>query len=209
MIIQAFWLGALGLLFLGNWPGGRGPAWETGEAVPWPSPQQRRGQVEAGDEARRRGRQRGRRQRRGAGRARVGARVRARATQLPEAQAQALRRAALAALAAAALLPVTPAAAQPAPALELRAPRVVATGAAVDLRGAGAQPRERVRFEIRLRGGRWARLAATRADAARPLSGQGAPAPGAAAARAAGTRRAGRFAAAPRANARRDARRRG
>ena len=51
VIIQAFWLGALGLLFLGNWPGGRGPAWETGEAVPWPSPQQRRGQVEAGDEA--------------------------------------------------------------------------------------------------------------------------------------------------------------
>ena len=38
VIIQAFWLGALGLLFLGNWPGGRGPAWETGEAVPWPSP---------------------------------------------------------------------------------------------------------------------------------------------------------------------------
>ena len=76
-----------------------------------------------------------------------------------------MRRAALAALTVAALLPVTPAVAQPAPALELRAPRVVATGAAVDLRGAGAQPRERVRFEIRLRGGRWARLAATRADA--------------------------------------------
>ena len=114
---------------------------------------------------RRRGRQRGRRQRRGAGRARGGARGRARATQLPQAQAQALRRAAPAALAAAGLLSGTPAAAQPAPALELRAPRVVATGAAVDLRGAGAQPRERVRFEIRLRGGRWARLAATRADA--------------------------------------------
>lgn len=36
-IIQIFWLGALGALFLGRWPGGRGPAWETGEAVPWPS----------------------------------------------------------------------------------------------------------------------------------------------------------------------------
>jgi hypothetical protein len=36
-IIEAFWLGALGALFLGNWPGGRGPAWETGEADPWPS----------------------------------------------------------------------------------------------------------------------------------------------------------------------------
>ena len=36
-IVQVFWLGALAALFLGRWPGGRGPAWETGEAVPWPS----------------------------------------------------------------------------------------------------------------------------------------------------------------------------
>ena len=36
-IIQVFWLGALAALFLDRWPGGRGPAWETGEAVPWPS----------------------------------------------------------------------------------------------------------------------------------------------------------------------------
>ena len=36
-IVQVFWLGALGALYLGRWPGGRGPAWETGEAVPWPS----------------------------------------------------------------------------------------------------------------------------------------------------------------------------
>ncbi|HEX8857356.1 MAG TPA: DUF4386 family protein [Thermoleophilaceae bacterium] len=37
-ILQFFWLGAMGLLFLGRWPGaGRGPAWETGEAIPWPS----------------------------------------------------------------------------------------------------------------------------------------------------------------------------
>jgi hypothetical protein len=42
-ILQAFWLGAVGALYLGNWPGGRGPAWETGEAVPWPSAQQRLG----------------------------------------------------------------------------------------------------------------------------------------------------------------------
>jgi hypothetical protein len=40
-IIQLFWLLALGLLFLGKWPGGRGPAWETGEAEPWPSSQGR------------------------------------------------------------------------------------------------------------------------------------------------------------------------
>jgi len=43
VILQAFWLGALGALFLGKWPGGRGPAWETGEPDPWPSPAQRRG----------------------------------------------------------------------------------------------------------------------------------------------------------------------
>ena len=41
-IIQIFWLGALGALFLGRWPGGRGPAWETGETVPWPSAAQLR-----------------------------------------------------------------------------------------------------------------------------------------------------------------------
>jgi hypothetical protein len=36
-IVQGFWLGAVGMLFLGRWPGGRGPAWESGEAEPWPS----------------------------------------------------------------------------------------------------------------------------------------------------------------------------
>jgi hypothetical protein len=41
--VQAFWLGAIGSLYLGNWPGGRGPAWESGEAEPWPSPARRRG----------------------------------------------------------------------------------------------------------------------------------------------------------------------
>lgn len=44
-VIQAFWLGALGMLFLGRWPGGRGPAWESGKAEPWPSAAQRRGSV--------------------------------------------------------------------------------------------------------------------------------------------------------------------
>jgi hypothetical protein len=43
VIIQAFWLGALGSLYLNNWPGGRGPAWESGEAEPWPTPQRRGG----------------------------------------------------------------------------------------------------------------------------------------------------------------------
>ncbi len=49
-IIQAFWLGAVGALFLGHWPGGRGPSWETGEAAPWPSPAQRRGLAPGPDE---------------------------------------------------------------------------------------------------------------------------------------------------------------
>jgi hypothetical protein len=44
-VIQAFWLGALGALFLGRWPGGRGPAWESGEAEPWPSAAQRRAEL--------------------------------------------------------------------------------------------------------------------------------------------------------------------
>jgi hypothetical protein len=44
-VIQAFWLGALGLLFLGRWPGGRGPAWESGQPEPWPSAAKRRGPV--------------------------------------------------------------------------------------------------------------------------------------------------------------------
>src|SRR5436190_19613937 len=38
-IIRLFWLLALGALFINKWPGGRGPAWEAGEPVPWPSAQ--------------------------------------------------------------------------------------------------------------------------------------------------------------------------
>jgi hypothetical protein len=39
-VVQLFWFVALAALFLGRWPGGRGPAWETGEAEPWPTMQQ-------------------------------------------------------------------------------------------------------------------------------------------------------------------------
>jgi hypothetical protein len=40
--VQVFWVAALGLLFLGRWPqGGRGPAWDAGEAIPWPTAQDR------------------------------------------------------------------------------------------------------------------------------------------------------------------------
>jgi hypothetical protein len=41
-VIRLFWLIAVGLVILGWWPGGRGPAWETGEAEEWLSPAQRR-----------------------------------------------------------------------------------------------------------------------------------------------------------------------
>jgi hypothetical protein len=51
IVIQGFWLGALGALFLGNWPGGRGPAWETGKADPWPTAAERRGLVTPEPEA--------------------------------------------------------------------------------------------------------------------------------------------------------------
>lgn len=40
-IIPAFWLVAVGILFMGRWPNGDPPAWEAGEAIPWPSQAQR------------------------------------------------------------------------------------------------------------------------------------------------------------------------
>ena len=45
--VQIFWLAALGVLFLGRWPNGRGPAWDSGEAVPWPSAAELRGDLPA------------------------------------------------------------------------------------------------------------------------------------------------------------------
>jgi hypothetical protein len=45
-IIQLFWFAALGLLFLDRWPGGRGPAWQTGEAIPWPGAAEQREEIE-------------------------------------------------------------------------------------------------------------------------------------------------------------------
>ena len=43
-IVQWFFLGSLAALFLGRWPGGRPPAWETGEEEPWPTAQEIREQ---------------------------------------------------------------------------------------------------------------------------------------------------------------------
>jgi hypothetical protein len=57
-IVQWFFLGALAALFLGYWPGGRPPAWETGEEEPWPTAQEIREQREAEGESRGGGRAR-------------------------------------------------------------------------------------------------------------------------------------------------------
>jgi hypothetical protein len=37
-ILIAMWFGYLALLFVGRVPGGRPPAWDAGEAIPWPRP---------------------------------------------------------------------------------------------------------------------------------------------------------------------------
>lgn len=39
--LQVFWAMSVGILFLNRWPGGRGPAWERGEAIPWPGAAER------------------------------------------------------------------------------------------------------------------------------------------------------------------------
>jgi hypothetical protein len=36
-VIPAFWLVAMGILYIGKWPNGQPPAWEAGEARPWPT----------------------------------------------------------------------------------------------------------------------------------------------------------------------------
>ena len=41
-LVQALWFVALGVLFLGRWPGGMPPACVTGEAQPWPTQQELR-----------------------------------------------------------------------------------------------------------------------------------------------------------------------
>jgi hypothetical protein len=41
-VVPAFWMVALGVLIAGRWPNGSPPAWEIGEAIPWPTQQQLR-----------------------------------------------------------------------------------------------------------------------------------------------------------------------
>jgi hypothetical protein len=36
-VIPSFWLVAMGILYIGKWPNGEPPAWQAGEARPWPS----------------------------------------------------------------------------------------------------------------------------------------------------------------------------
>jgi hypothetical protein len=48
-VLEAFWLAAVGVLYLGRWPGGRGPAWDSGEDEPWPSAAQKRGLTSSGE----------------------------------------------------------------------------------------------------------------------------------------------------------------
>jgi hypothetical protein len=47
-IIPAFWLVAVGILFMGKWPNGDPPAWASGEARPWPTAAERRAEREEG-----------------------------------------------------------------------------------------------------------------------------------------------------------------
>jgi hypothetical protein len=46
-IIPAFWMTAMGILYLERWPNGDPPAWPAGEARPWPSQAELRAQREA------------------------------------------------------------------------------------------------------------------------------------------------------------------
>ncbi len=45
-IVPAFWLLAMGILYMGRWPNGDLPAWTEGEARPWPSGAQARAERE-------------------------------------------------------------------------------------------------------------------------------------------------------------------
>jgi hypothetical protein len=54
-IVQVYWLGALAMLFAGRSPNGTPPAWQSGEAMPWPSPAEMREQRVRDAEARRGG----------------------------------------------------------------------------------------------------------------------------------------------------------
>lgn len=54
-IVQTFWLLALAVLIVGRWPNAMPPAWQAGEAVPWPSQTELRAARQRADAAARRG----------------------------------------------------------------------------------------------------------------------------------------------------------
>lgn len=45
-IVPAFWMLGMGMLYLGRWPNGDPPAWQAGEARPWPTQAERRAERE-------------------------------------------------------------------------------------------------------------------------------------------------------------------
>ncbi len=47
-IVPAFWMLGMGMLYLGRWPNGDPPAWQAGEARPWPTQAERRAEREDG-----------------------------------------------------------------------------------------------------------------------------------------------------------------
>jgi hypothetical protein len=47
-VVPAFWLVAMGILYIGKWPNGQPLAWESGEARPWPSRAQMRAEARGG-----------------------------------------------------------------------------------------------------------------------------------------------------------------
>lgn len=47
-IVPAFWMLAMGILYLERWPNGDPPAWAAGEARPWPTQAERRAEREKG-----------------------------------------------------------------------------------------------------------------------------------------------------------------
>jgi hypothetical protein len=47
-VVPSFWLLAVGILYIGKWPNGQPPAWEAGEARPWPSRAQVRQEAAGG-----------------------------------------------------------------------------------------------------------------------------------------------------------------
>lgn len=50
-IIPAFWLAAMGILLMRRWPAGDPPAWEAGEARPWPTQAEMRARQQAATSA--------------------------------------------------------------------------------------------------------------------------------------------------------------